>query len=219
MSDTRVIVPAYNLEGRRAENADAVLRHLHAGGLEVLTVAPLNGGSMSHARNLGAEIAEHENPAPSVLVFNDADSLVPHRQILEAAMMARMGGGLVYAYTLYLSCRPSSSARYIDGELELEHLAAGAEELMGTASVGCVAITAEAFRRVGRFDQRFYGWGYEDYEFRARCAATLGGNVGRVAGPLYHLWHGARRPDHSPIDADPASIERNRLLWAELSTP
>jgi GT2 family glycosyltransferase len=157
---------------------------------------------MSHARNLGAEITAHEPDPATVLVFNDADSIIPHRQILEAVHQASVAPGLVYAYDLYLRLDEA-------GRVE--------QELFAPPSMGCAAISRDSFWEAGGFDQRFVGWGYEDVEFAQRCASRW--PVRRVSGVLEHLWHGARNSDDSPADADPELVERNRLLWAPPSVP
>jgi hypothetical protein len=209
------VVPAYGLADERALNADCVLAHLRREGLQTLTVASLNGGSPAHARNLGAELARRERPDLDVLVFNDADSLVPGRQILEAVVQARRAPGLVYAFDLYcrLSAGASAGVRDAIGDgAPVGLMSVGVEEeLVNAPSAGCVAISAQEFAEAGGFDQRFVGWGYEDVEFAQRCAKRF--PVRRVSGPLYHLWHGGRRPDDAPADTDPVQVERNRRLW------
>lgn len=197
MSREIVIVPCYGDNPRRAANADRVLAHLREGGFRTLIASPSNGASMAHARNLGAEISAHESDPARVLVFNDADSLVPPRQILEAVHLALSAPGLVYAYDLYLR---------LDARGGID------QELFNPPSMGCVAISRDCFDEVGGFDQRFVGWGYEDIEFAQRCGVRW--PLRRVSGVLEHLWHGNRRPDDSPADSDPELVARNLGLWS-----
>ncbi len=196
MSREIVIVPCYGRDPVRAANADRVLEHLRLAGFRTLIASPSLGQSMSHARNLGAEISGHEPSPARILVFNDADSIVPPRQILEAVHQADTAPGLVYAYDLYYRLDR-------DGRI--------ADELFSPPSAGCVAISRDCFWEAGGFDQRFVGWGYEDVEFAQRCQRLW--PVRRVGGVLEHLWHGDRLPDDSPADADPERVERNRDLW------
>lgn len=193
-----MIVPCYGADPLRAANADRVLEHLREAGFRTLIASPGNGGSMSHARNLGVEISETETPVAPILVFNDADSIVRERQILEAVHQAAQAPGLVYAYDLYLR---------LDSIGRLE------SELYSPPSMGCAAISRESFAEVGPFDQRFHGWGYEDVEFAARCASRW--PIRRVPGILEHLWHGDRRDDDAPFDSDPSAVERNRRLFED----
>lgn len=197
MSREVVIVPCYGDDPRRVANADRVLDHLRMAGFRTLIASPQNGASMAHARNLGAEISEHEERPASVLVFNDADSIVPPRQILEAVHLAATAPGLVYAYDLYLR---------LDERGRID------QELFNPPSMGCVAISRDCFTEAGGFDQRFVGWGYEDVEFAQRCGRLW--PLRRVPGVLEHLWHGDRRADDSPVDADPELVVRNLELWS-----
>jgi hypothetical protein len=196
VSRSIVIVPAYGLEGVRASNCDRVLAHLNGAGLRTFTVAPLTVTTMGQARNLGAELTMLEPDPAEVLVFNDADSVVPSRQILRAVEWARQSPGLVYAYDLYLRLDA-------DGRIE--------QELFAPPSAGCIAISRAAFGELGGFDVRFQGWGYEDVEFATRAQRLW--PIRRVSGILEHLWHGSRRADDSPADSDPELVERNRQLW------
>lgn len=52
---------------------------------------------------------------------------------------------------------------------------------------GTLAITKDAYERVGGFDESFTGWTGEDREFYDRCHALNGWFFGYV--PFLHLWH------------------------------
>jgi glycosyltransferase involved in cell wall biosynthesis len=69
---------------------------------------------------------------------------------------------------------------------------------------GLVAFPRAWFERIGGFDRRFTGWGYEDSDLRRRASLTIG--VTRPHGPrLLHRWH--------PRNVDHAAAERNRRLY------
>jgi predicted glycosyltransferase involved in capsule biosynthesis len=51
-----------------------------------------------------------------------------------------------------------------------------------------IAIAADLWDRVGGFDERFEGWGWEDVAFRLACETLLGPMV-VLRGVLWHLWH------------------------------
>lgn len=53
---------------------------------------------------------------------------------------------------------------------------------------GALFITTEAFIKSGKEDERFYGWGPEDWN-RVEKWKILGFNIFRPKGPLYHLSH------------------------------
>ena len=52
---------------------------------------------------------------------------------------------------------------------------------------GTVAIRKTAFQRIGGFDERFVGWGGEDFEFYDRALTLRGYRWGYL--PFVHLWH------------------------------
>jgi len=150
--------------------------------------------SIARARN-SIRIVEGVGPR-TILVFNDADTVVPHEQIRKAVTLAREAPGLVYAYDLYLRLDR-------DGRIE--------RELYSPPSMGCAAISRECFEQVGGFDESYSGWGYEDVDFARRCQELW--PIRRVTGEARHLWHGGRRNDDSPEDSDPEQVEANRARF------
>jgi GT2 family glycosyltransferase len=173
-----------------------VFRHLADGGFSPVVVSTPPPWSPGKARNRGAWLALGE-----VLVFNDADTIVPHEQIREAARLAAEQPGLVYGYSLYLSL--AEGAEPVSGKVE--------REIVNSPSMGCAAISRECFERLGGFDESYQGWGYEDVDFAVRAAELW--PLRRVEGPAYHLWHGGRRLDDAPDDSDPFEVAANYQLW------
>ncbi|WP_246031834.1 galactosyltransferase-related protein, partial [Salibacterium salarium] len=53
---------------------------------------------------------------------------------------------------------------------------------------GINIIPKTCFKKVGGFDERFYGWGGEDDAF-ACSVDTLCGSHKRLQASIYHLWH------------------------------
>lgn len=153
-------------------------------------LANANPWSPGAARNRGAELAYGP-----VLIFNDADTIVPGGQIREAAMLALEAPGLVYAYRLYL--RETQDGR-------------PTAELFDPPSMGCVAIQRVCYDQLGGFAE-WEGWGYEDCDFAKRAAALW--PIHRVEGVATHLWHGDRNADDSPADSDPELVALNLSRW------
>jgi len=58
----------------------------------------------------------------------------------------------------------------------------------GPTFSNCQAIRRDLWEEIGGMDERVYGWGVDDWIFRATCQTLRGGN-GRVAGNVYHLYH------------------------------
>lgn len=52
----------------------------------------------------------------------------------------------------------------------------------------CFAIPRTTWDKVGGFDERFVGWGWEDVAF-AFAVSAAAGNYLRLTGDLWHLWH------------------------------
>jgi len=167
---------------------------------------PLADWSRGAARNAGALTAQ-----TPVVVFNDADTIVSKEQIERAAHIAYTSDGLVYAYDLYLRLTEASSEAMMRGEQP--HWPIPEDEFVNAPSMGCAAISLACFRELGGFDEQFRGWGYEDVDFAWRAGERW--PVRRVPGPAFHLWHGGRRDDDSPLDADPVEVLVNKAYLIE----
>ena len=174
-----------------AENA-AALRALLPGGVELIELESLPGLPFHHTRVLNELARAAETP---VLVNNEADVLIPPAQLLEAVRKVADGeADLVLPYDhgvgvapgerLALTSRPVTAA-------DAERRARFHWDVIG----GCVVWSARAFAASGMENEHFVSWGLEDDERLVRVKA-LGGRIGRVAGPLFHLEH-RRGPDSS----------------------
>jgi len=138
----------------------------------------------SWAFNVGAQHARSD-----LLVLHDNDMLVP--QDYAAWILQRIAQG-------YRVVNPKRFIFYLSQEHSQAFFAGQAGLLAQPPEVivqnleggGSVAISREAFARIGGMDESFIGWGGEDNEFWER-AQTL--RVWPWAGlPLVHLWHAAQ---------------------------
>lgn len=198
MSGIETVIPFYGDDPLRLANLEQVKAHLGAGGESEefghVSCYPLwveSGESQGQARNCGVE-----NVVSPLVLFNDADSICPFDQILQACLLAMKSDGLVFAYDLYV--RRNEAGR--DSEI-----------IHSSGSMACVAISRACFEQVGGFDESYVGWGYEDLDFAQRCNALWPNR--RVSGPVYHLWHGERRADDSPLDSDLEQVRANEERW------
>lgn len=162
--------------------------------------------SLAQARNRAAKAASE------LLLFNDADTLCPPDQIIEAVQRATLEPGPVFCMDSYLRLSRATTESLTGWHDAF--VAPAEQELHEPPSNGCMAITRASFLELGGYDERFHGWGYEDCEFNLRAERMFG--IRRVAGEAVHLWHGERRVDDSPLDEDPARVAANlRLFEAE----
>lgn len=142
----------------------------------------------SWAFNIGAQHARS-----AVLVLHDNDMLMP--QDYAAWILQRIAQG-------YEAVNPKRFIFYLSQEHSQAFFAGQAGLLAQPPEVivqnleggGSVAISRDAFARIGGMDESFIGWGGEDNEFWER-AQTL--RVWPWAGlPLVHLWHAAQPGKH-----------------------
>lgn len=139
--------------------------------------------SRARACNNGANDATE-----GILIINDADTLCPPNCVREAVALATAEPGLVRAYTRYRRLSQSATASVTTYKEALAATDAMIEWQQDVAYAhGCAVTRVECWHKVGGYDPRFEGWGYED------CAAELIFNAHwpdrRVAGDLIHLWH------------------------------
>jgi len=102
----------------------------------------------SAARNAAARAAGERD----VYIFVDADTYVPEAQLAQAALFAHINKGAAFAAETFLSMHP------VTGETENRRTLISLPYMPS----GNIAISREAFERVGGWDERFDGWGWED---------------------------------------------------------
>lgn len=127
-----------------------------------------------------------------VALFVDSDAYVPAKQITEALNKARETGKLVSAFTRVVELNQDASEDMLaDSKLKMTHNEAEVEryrtEPILTQSL-ILAVPRALFERVHGFDENFVGWGGEDNAFWKACQIA-GGEVLRVDGDVYHIWH------------------------------
>lgn len=143
-----------------------------------------NPANRSANRNLLAQQATTD-----LLLFIDADCTAAVRHLVEAAELAADTGRLVkfrragwvseQETARLLQTDPAAALGFRDGGVTLRR-----GLLMGFAYL----LRRDAFETVGRWDERFTGWGEEDPAFTL-AAETLLGPVERHPEPMYHLHH------------------------------
>jgi len=122
----------------------------------------------------------------------DADVIIPKEQIMDSIDKLRQGVDIAYPYDGHFY-----DTSFVIRELYIQHnsiqLLVRNKDKMGLIygdkmTGGAVFVNREAYIRTGMMNEKFYGWGPEDFELYDRLK-ILGLNVHRSEGPLFHLTH------------------------------
>jgi GT2 family glycosyltransferase len=122
----------------------------------------------------------------------DADVIVPKAQIMDSIAKLRQGVDIAYPYDgrfydtsfvireLYVQ---NKRIQFLLSNKDKMSLIYG-DEMIG----GAVFANREAYINAGMMNEKFYGWGPEDFELHERLK-ILGLKIYRSEGPLFHLTH------------------------------
>lgn len=156
--------------------------------------------SRSGSKNLGAASCTDD-----VVMFLDSDTIIPHSQIDEAFELARQGY-VVHPYTHYHAMNAQASMDIYDGKYPSGD---DSEWNITWATGGATVIPMELFNEIGRFDEGYIDWGFEDISLLI-AARNAGAEVKRVEGNCYHLWH-PRAPENDQMRANAEKYRREYL--------
>jgi N-terminal domain of galactosyltransferase len=145
---------------------------------------------LSVASNRAAATAGDWDTA--IYVGSDWLTLDAH-QIHEAVDVATTTGKMTFAHNQTVILDKKATDVFIDSDGALLDLSEGAWH--NNTFSGVFAITRRMWDRVGGFDERFIGWGWDDLAFWAACCAT-GRGYERIDGIIVHLWHPRSRADN-----------------------
>jgi hypothetical protein len=183
-----VLVPFRPDGAERDRNWDFARELWHELGLPIFAAG--NEGptfERAEARNIAAKSAG----AWDVALFADADVVLESVAQADAAIMrAYRTGAYTVAYSHLSYLTPDGTLDAIE-----RGFIAPADWVDATAFTWecCFAVRRDLFDRVGGFDERFRGWGYQVSAFFYACG-TLAGRE-RIEGRLFHL-------DHPLVDRD-----------------
>lgn len=185
--DFECIVVEQEAENRLRGVLPTWVRHLHTP-----PSTPDTPYSRSWAFNCGAEAARG-----ALLVLHDNDMLVPADYGAEILARARDGYEAINLKRFIFYLGEAHTQAFLEDTRTL--LDAHPERIMQNAEGGgSIAITREAFDRIGGMDESFIGWGGEDNEIWERAQTCRVWPYGYL--PLVHLWHpnqpGKYDPDH-----------------------
>lgn len=204
----------------RAANLRRVLGWWKSAGVFVNVVSDGRDGDQqfnrSAAYNRGAELAANAD----VIVYTEADMLIPFEQIAEGIRLAAQTPGLVVPFDLYAYLSPEDSERVRNGE---DPAGFTPEKTIANGrSIGAVNIVSrETLTLMGGYSEQTEGSWYDD-RIAQRQAEVCAGPTHWIAGPAYHLYHLPGWTGTHLSDEDKAATARNRALWRHvkgLSTP
>jgi hypothetical protein len=138
--------------------------------------------NLAASRNAGAE----QLLDCDIIIHNDAD-VIPTIESLRK--------GIEETFKTNLFCNPydkykimdiKNTKKVLDGLLSYKD--AEAQHIMGTCS-GTVITTPKTWELIGKFDERFIGWGYEDVAVKVAHEAITGHDFLIIPGDLHGMSH------------------------------
>ena len=163
----------------------------------------------SAAYNRGVEAANATGA--DVVIYTEADMLIPYPQIALAVDAAAETPGLVVPFTTYCYLSDFTSAQVRAGrEVESTDPAAVMD---GGQSMGPVnVVSMDSLAAVGCWDEGFEGNWYDDNAMD-RAFELCCGVRRHVPGPAWHLYHLPGWQGRHLTDEDRAATEANRQRW------
>jgi GT2 family glycosyltransferase len=140
---------------------------------------PFNRGA---AVNTAAQMAGDWDTA----IVIDSDVLVGEGQVNDALNLAERLQRMVFTFRTYQALNHVGAKRVMEG------LTGSWKPFIRVTfhdnRSASFVIPRSVWDKIGGFDERFVGWGWEDLAF-AFSASAAAGNYLRITGDLWHLWH------------------------------
>jgi hypothetical protein len=190
------VVVEQDTESRLRRRLPAWVRHVYTP-----TPTPDMPYCRSWAFNVGARSARG-----ALLVLHDNDVLVPVDYANELVERAREGWEVINLKRFIFYLGQNHTQQIFNGEVDvLDH---APEAITQNLEAGAsVAITRDAYARIGGMDEGFVGWGGEDNEFWERAQTLRVWPYGFL--PFVHLWHTAQAGKY---EAGNPALARYRML-------
>jgi hypothetical protein len=184
----------------------------------------------SAALNLAARLADEDGRWDNAVVL-DADIFIDPANVVNAIDVATKSQRVTWAFGWWAGLTQGATAKILDGLIDPDGLnlvvntlhRMGTPNEMGHTPVPdlvpvelekinpvswscCFVVPRSAWDRLGGFDERFAGWGWEDMAFQSAAVGLVGHE--RLPGAVMHLWH----PRHPGLGDDGVNKRRNRQL-------
>jgi len=173
------IVVEQETESQLAGHLPSWVRHIHTP-----PPAPDMPYCRSWAFNIGVRQARGK-----ALVLHDNDMLVPADYAAQILARINQGYEVVNLKRFIFYLKESHTRAVFAGRASLTEEAPEAI-VQNLEAGGSIAITREAYERIGGMDESFIGWGGEDNEFWERAQTCKVWSYGCL--PIVHLWHAAQ---------------------------
>lgn len=153
-----------------------------------------------------------------IVVFSEADLLVPIEQIEEGVYLAHEAPGLVVPFSKFLTLDEQASEWVRSRAVTPPEIAPErVQQVRGDRkSIGAVNIVSRETMRLigGQYDEKFEGHAYDD-DAMERAFSVCCGPTRFVDGPGWHQYHlpGAFFATPDSTEADRAATEANRVRW------
>lgn len=168
-------------------------------------------GQQSRAANLNAAA---DRATTDVFVCIDADGTTGIRHLRAAVDYARANPVVVkFASCLVLTEAGTEEILQRPPDRKLVVDPVWVDNIIRPLSGLIHICSREVFERVGRWDERFRGWGGEDNAFNL-AAQTLAG-IEVVEFPAYHLWHPRNYEPGGEHDRKSPTLQANRRRVAQ----
>lgn len=212
--DFQVVIPHRDRgrDWRRQANLESAVRWWRDLGIDPLVVDDGRSGDEQFNRSAAYNRGVRATSA-DVIVFSEADLLVPLTQIEQAVALAAERPGLVVPFSKFLAMEDEDST-LVRGRI-LKPSEASSEQIRGdNQSIGAVnVVSRRSVEMIGQYDEAFDGAWFDDdateMAFRVCCGPTR-----FVNGPGYHQYHLPNVGDAENVtDDDRAATERNKARW------
>lgn len=152
-------------------------------------------------RSLGLNIAANMAGNWDVGVFIDSDAYIDPARLEEAIRIARATQKVVAPFDTVVELNKDTTLEILEsGRLEYNPSENQIDKIrtqeLSTQSL-IIVVPRNIYEQIGGFDPHFVGWGGEDNAFW-RAAEIVSGEVLRMNGSVFHLWHEPASREYQP---------------------